>query len=109
MTTIERLASINVSIDFALPVECLSVDDFSSMPHDVLMDIWAEMGRLMDSRKATREQEALYWEIDAYEQDRYYYDHIEAFREFESHKDEPDFDWDFYSDWHKDMFGYRPR
>ena len=29
--------------------------------------------------------------------------------EYASHKDEPDFDWGFYSDWHKDVYGYRPR
>ena len=43
-------------------------------------------------------------------EDREYYDsHIEAFRAYEAKMGEPDFDWDFYSDWHKDMFGFRPR
>lgn len=31
------------------------------------------------------------------------------FLEYASHKDEADFDWDFYSDWHKDVYGFRPR
>ena len=38
-----------------------------------------------------------------------YRDYTEAdFREYASHKNEPDFDWDFYSDWHKDLYGFRP-
>lgn len=41
--------------------------------------------------------------------EEYYERNIEAFREFESHMGEPDFDWGTYSDWHKDMFGFRPR
>ena len=38
-----------------------------------------------------------------------YRDYTEAdFLEYASHKNEPDFDWDFYSDWHKDLYGFRP-
>lgn len=38
-----------------------------------------------------------------------YRDYAEAdFLEYASHKNEPDFDWDFYSDWHKDLYGFRP-
>lgn len=46
------------------------------------------------------------WHI---EDDEYYEENIEAFREYESHYGEPDFDYGFYSDWHKDIFGFRPR
>lgn len=39
-----------------------------------------------------------------------YRNYAEAdFLEYASHKDEPNFDWDFYSDWHKDIYGFRPR
>lgn len=31
-----------------------------------------------------------------------------TFRAYELRMGEPDFDWGMYSDWHKDMFGYRP-
>ena len=42
--------------------------------------------------------------------DKGYYDaEIENFREYKKHMGEPSFDWDFYSDWHKDLYGYRPR
>lgn len=38
-----------------------------------------------------------------------YRDYTEAdFLEYASHKNEPDFDWDYYSDWHKDLYGFRP-
>lgn len=39
-----------------------------------------------------------------------YREYAEAdFLEYASHKDEPNFDWGFYSDWHKDLYGFRPR
>lgn len=27
---------------------------------------------------------------------------------YDEHHNDPDFDWGYYSDWHKDLFGYRP-
>lgn len=43
-------------------------------------------------------------------EDEAYRRYAEAdFLEYASHKDEPSFDWDFYSDWHKDLYGFRPR
>ena len=50
-----------------------------------------------------------YCELTAIEDNEYYERNIEAFREYESHMGEPDFDWGTYSDWHKDMYGFRPR
>lgn len=41
----------------------------------------------------------------------HYYDNIESEREFHEyakHMNEPDFDWNYYSDWHKDIYGFRP-
>ena len=39
-----------------------------------------------------------------------YREYAEAdFLEYAKHKDEPDFDWGYYSDWHKDIYGFRPR
>lgn len=43
-------------------------------------------------------------------EDEKYREYAEAdFLEFASHKNEPNFDWEFYSDWHKDLYGFRPR
>lgn len=50
----------------------------------------------------------LYWQLDSYEHNRYYEHSIKDFREYAKRKNEPDFDWDFYSDWHKDIYGFRP-
>lgn len=46
--------------------------------------------------------------IESVIDDIYREENMESFRAYEQRMNEPDFDWDFYSDWHKDMFGYRP-
>lgn len=51
---------------------------------------------------------SLYLALEDVESDRYYKTNIDDFLEYESHKGEEDFDWGFYSDWHKDIYGYRP-
>lgn len=51
----------------------------------------------------------VYSDIRCLEDNEYYEANIDAFRAYEAKMGEPDFDWDFYSDWHKDMFGFRPR
>ena len=50
----------------------------------------------------------LYQELNYVEETAYYDANIEKFLEYKSHMKDPDFDWDFYSDWHKDLFGFRP-
>lgn len=50
-----------------------------------------------------------YLEVENAE-DEAYREYAEAdFLEFASHKGEEGFDWDMYSDWHKDLYGFRPR
>lgn len=113
MTTIERLASINVTIDFALPMECYTVDDCVAMGDEECKALYSELEKHViyggAYGEATEAQEDLFWTLSAYYDHKYYLDNIEAFLEYESHMGEPDFDWDFYSDWHKDMYGFRPR
>lgn len=53
-------------------------------------------------------EDRVYWLLNEIEDEEYYEENIEKFKEYEAKMNEPDFDWDFYSDWHKDMFGYRP-
>ena len=55
------------------------------------------------------EWERIYFYLDWYLQNEYFKENIEAFLEYEKKMNEPDFDWGFYSDWHKDMYGFRPR
>ena len=51
---------------------------------------------------------AMYWELVDVEDDAYRQYAEKDFLEYASHMNEPDFDWSFYSDWHKDIYGYRP-
>lgn len=109
MTTMNRLATLNVTIDFELPVECLTIDDLISMADDDISVIEEQIGRKMDAMTATDAEKGVYWDIQHYWHEKYYYDNIDAFHEYQSHMGEPDFDWGFYSDWHKEMYGFRPR
>lgn len=50
-----------------------------------------------------------YFLLCAIEEEKYR-EYAEAdFLEYASHKNEPNFDWGYYSDWHKDLYGFRPR
>ena len=109
MTTLNKLANINVTINFELPVECLTLDDFVAMSDDALRAIQSRVASKMNADTATEDEIDLYWGIEYYWDNKYYEDNIDAFNEYRSHMGEPDFDWDFYSDWHKDMYGFRPR
>jgi len=108
MTTMNRLANLGVTIDCALPIECLTIDDFVVMDDKVCEDIYADLEKHVVCGEATSEQEDAFWTISRYFDDKYYHDNIDAFHEYESHMNEPNFDWDFYSNWHKDMYGFRP-
>ena len=112
MTTIERLSAINVTINFTLPVECYSIDDIVAMDaadRDNLYNVLSaeyDMDYFIPMSDARR---TLFLTLEAYYEDSYYYENIDAFKAYEKRMNEPDFDWDFYSDWHKDMYGFRPR
>lgn len=105
MTTIERLANINVTINFEIPMECLTIDDFADMDDAKCEAMYTSLQMVQNP---TREQDEAFWTLSRYFDEKYYFDNIDAFNEYRSHMDEPDFDWDFYSDWHKDMYGFRP-
>ena len=50
----------------------------------------------------------VYEELNYIEDEEYREENMADFRAYELKMNEPDFDWGWYSDWHKDMFGYRP-
>ena len=52
MTTLNKLANINVTINFELPVECLTLDDFVAMSDDALRAIQNRVASKMNA--ATR-------------------------------------------------------
>ena len=108
MTTMQRLATINVTINFTLPMECMTLEDFIAMGEDALNAFYNTLMHKVDMQTATDLEESLFWEIGHYYDNQYYEDNIDAFREYKKHMGEPDFDWDFYSDWHKDIYGFRP-
>lgn len=60
----------------------------------------------------TSDMWSTYYEIycwyTAVDDDEYREANMAEFKAYEARMNEPDFDWDYYSDWHKDMFGYRP-
>ena len=111
MTTMQRLATINVTINFALPLECLTVDDYAAMPDDKVDAILNKLNErmLFHFEEMSEAERDAFATISWYYDEKYYHDNIDAFLEYQSHMGEPDFDWDFYSDWHKDMYGVRPR
>ena len=94
-------------------ISVLSFDDIKGMSKEDRYELNTYIGDKLESiTTADAEWNMLYGvycDINTILQNEYYYENIDAFREYESHMDEPDFDWDFYSDWHKDMYGYRPR
>lgn len=73
---------------------------------------WHILSDLVDATWDTEWHEIvydMYTRVNA-EEDIAYREYAEAdFLEYASHKGEADFDWDFYSDWHKDIYGFRPR
>ena len=105
MTTINKLAAMNVTINFELPMDCLDKDDIKAMNEEDRQKLRSYFFRKYD---LTANEDRVYWLLHEVEDEEYYEENIKEFREYESHMNEPDFDWGFYSDWHKDMFGYRP-
>lgn len=105
MTTMNKLAELNINVDFVIPMECLAKDDIKAMSQG---DRQALHKYFMSNYDLTEDEDRVFWLLHEVEDEEYYEENIEKFREYESHMNEPDFDWDFYSDWHKDMFGYRP-
>lgn len=103
MTTMNRLESMNVTVDFEIPVECLTYDDIKAMSREQRHELWKFASDNYD------EYSDLYWLVDEVDHDIFFEENIAQFREYESHMGEEDFDWGFYSDWHKDFFGFRPR
>ena len=61
-----------------------------------------------DDRSEWDETYEQYNLLNSIEDEIYREENYEKFREYEKKMGEPDFDWDYYSDWHKDMYGYRP-
>lgn len=103
----ERLANNGIFVDASAEtvVTMIGWEDLKAIGKEARHDLYAYALDRADGNE--------WWDVcclvGAYNDEEYYNDNIDAFLEYESHMDEPDFDWSFYSDWHKDMYGYRPR
>ena len=62
-----------------------------------------------DSKNLWDKTYAQYCLLDNIEDAEYFEENLEAFKKYEAKMDTPEFDWDYYSDWHKDVYGFRPR
>lgn len=111
---IEVLTAIN-EVEEALKV--MKANDFSSRAYsDAYHNAYHSIEDVLektDYQKAYKPYYNLvldsYRLLNAQEHRDFYNASIEDFVEYKSHKNEDDFDWDYYSDWHKDLFGFRPR
>ena len=86
-------------------------DDIRAMTREERNTLDNALNTILEGRMCAEWHSAyeVYNTLRAIEDAEYYAKNIDSFREYETHMGEPDFDWDFYSDWHKDMFGFRPR
>jgi len=105
MTTINRLESMDVTINFELPISCLDRDDIKAMSK---ADRQKLRSYFFGKYDLTDNEDRVYWLLHEIEDEEYREENMDEFKKYEARMNEPDFDWDHYSDWHKDMFGYRP-
>lgn len=84
----KRISELSDILDYAIPSECGS--------WDAAYAEYSKLTAILDERYRAENQSAF---------DAYYREHIKG-RTWEEIDPEV---WDFYSDWHKDMYGFRPR
>lgn len=111
MTTMNRMATINVTINCTLPDNCLTADDIKAMSKADRKALYERLNRILTRQECDMEWDEayeIYNTLRYIEDEEYREENMEKFKAYEARMNEPDFDWDYYSDWHKDMFGYRP-
>ena len=86
--------------------------DFLAKSQSERNDLMTRLNRLLDTLDSFSDEygDALQnlFAFECWDRDAYCGESYSDFLEYASHMNEPDFDWDFYSDWHKDMYGFRP-
>lgn len=108
LTRLNRLGvSMDVTFDTLLTMLCWY--DLNDMNHEERCELCAYAAKRMDEDAENGNWRGIFEEVSEYLDDEYYNDNLIAFLEYKERMGQPDFDWDFYSDWHKDMYGYRPR
>lgn len=92
-------------------MEIKSMDQIKAMSKEERREFRNSLNEILNTQSCDEEWDVAYRQSNllwAIEDEEYREDNWEKFREYELKMHEPDFDWGFYSDWHKDMFGYRP-
>jgi len=119
MNTITRLENLGITIEASEDTiaDICRADRFDVTYEDVKAMSKEERRALRDEADAILNlQDMNNWDmpyhcysvINSVEDEEYREENWEKFKAYEARMNEPDFDWDYYSDWHKDMFGYRP-
>jgi hypothetical protein len=123
----EIIADVTIDTDDAVLIKVLTaiqnvkavIKAYEELPYEDVLKVtkwdWHEMADLMDDCHYDDRFEPYYdlvshyyW-LESSVSSEAYRRYAEAdFIEYCTHMDEPDFDWDFYSDWHKDLYGFRP-
>ena len=117
--TVVRLAELGITLEVSEEViaDITSADKFDVSYEDVKAMSKEERRALREEAESILDRQdmdnwdapyACYCTINAVEDDEYREANMAEFKAYEAKMGQPDFDWDFYSDWHKDMFGYRP-
>lgn len=115
---LRRLESDNIEFfpeydNRVAPLLSIEYDDIKAMSRDERNALRTQCYDILESLLATRPEWSIAYRVEVMlyniEQKEFFEASYDDFKEFESHMGEPDFDWGLYSDWHKDLFGFRPR
>lgn len=93
-------------------INLLNALSVKSAEYKALKVAMADGLKVIQSKADDNGNGRLWLKAEALLDEVYYYDNLESERElheYAKHMNEPDFDWDYYSDWHKDVYGFRPR
>lgn len=96
---------LNVSVEVLVPLT--DYKDIDLLDREQKKELLNVLGNKLDDGDNSWYEAYCY--VEGYFEREYYNENIDAFLEYEKKMDQPDFDWGFYSDWHKDMYGFRPR
>lgn len=95
------------------PLLSVEWSDIENMSKDERRALRNQCNDILESLLATRPEWKIAYSVDnmlyEIENAEFFNESIDSFNEYCTHKGEPDFDWGLYSDWHKDLFGVRPR
>ena len=93
-------------------VELFTSAEYKALDKQSRRKAYDNIRKLMDDTDPASDTWSAYYEIycwyNAVDDEEYREENMAEFKAYEARMNEPDFDWDYYSDWHKDMFGYRP-